>query len=149
MHTVNVRKEARVLALFATLVAVLAVLVWSAPDVSAETMDDIIQQLGLNEFQVMQIRMLFEGFARKQAGAPTPENVAMKNRALLKEVITGTPFNEQKAREVAQQVGALFAQKVVDRLQLRNHIFHVLTPEQQEKYIALVQEAVADAQLGQ
>jgi Spy/CpxP family protein refolding chaperone len=147
MHTANVRREASAMAHVVILITGLAVLIGSVPAVSAETMDDIIQELGLNEFQIMQIRMLFEGFARKQAGMQSPGNIAMNNRAQLKEVITGTPFDEQKAREVGQQVGALFAQKMVDRLQLRNQIFHVLTPDQQEKYIRMVQEAVADAQL--
>ena len=141
------RKETRLMVRLVMVIASLAVLMGAVPAAFSETMDDLVKELGLNDFQIMQIRMLFEGFARKQAGTPSVGNIAMNNRPLLKEVITGTPFNEQKARELGQKVGALYAQKVVDRLLLRNQVFRVLTPEQQDKYMSMVQEAVADAQL--
>jgi Spy/CpxP family protein refolding chaperone len=35
---------------------------------------------------------------------------------------------------------------MVNRLELRNPIFHILTPEHQEKYIEAVQEALIESQ---
>jgi Spy/CpxP family protein refolding chaperone len=131
------------------LVAALTVLVGGGHAVSAQDpMDNLVKELGLSPFQVMNIRMLLEGFARKEQGATAPQDILLRNRAVVRDVITGTPFDRQKAEGLAQQVASVLAQRIVDRLEVRNQIFQVLTPEQQKLYITMAQEALDDAQSG-
>jgi Spy/CpxP family protein refolding chaperone len=44
---------------------------------------------------------------------------------------------------VAQQISAVAAQRMVNRLEFRNQIFQVLTTQQQEQYMQMVQESLA------
>lgn len=149
MHTEKVRKEARVMVRVVMLIAALAVFAGAVPDASAQnSVEAIVKELDLSPFQVMQVRMLLEGFARKEQGAPGPVDVIRRNRELVRDVVTSAPFNRQKAQEVAQQVASVLAQRIVDRLEVRNQVFQVLTPEQQKLYITMVQEAAAEAELG-
>ena len=70
----------------------------------------------------------------------------IKQRTALREVIAITPFDRPKAQQIAQHVSSVVAQRMVNRLELRNQIFHVLTPQQQEKYVTMVQEALIESQ---
>lgn len=149
MHTEKVRKEARVMVRVGMLIAALAVFAGAGPGASAQnSVEAIVKELDLSPFQVMQVRMLLEGFARKEQGAPGPVDVIRRNRELVRDVVTSAPFNRQKAQEVAQQVASVLAQRIVDRLEVRSQVFQVLTPEQQKLYITMVQEAAAEAELG-
>ena len=123
-----------------TLVAVLALLPVHG---KAQSLDDLIFQLNLSRGQIDQIRWYFESFARQQANIPTAADAALQNRAALRQVITTAPFNQAQAQQVAQQVSAVAAQRMVNRLQLRNQVFLVLTPQQQEQYMQMVQESLA------
>jgi len=40
---------------------------------------------------------------------------------------------------VSRQISAIATRRMVNRLELRNQIFHVLTPQQQEQYMQMVQ----------
>ena len=70
----------------------------------------------------------------------------MRNRASVREVITGAPFDRAKAQQVAQQAAAVFTQQMVSRFEMRNQIFQVLTPAQREQYVKMVQETLGETQ---
>ena len=123
-----------------TLVAVLVCL--PVPG-KTQSLDDLIFQLNLTQGQIDQIRWYFDSFARAQGNIPTAADVALQNRATLRQVITTAPFNQAQAQQVAQQISGVAAQRMVNRLQLRNQIFQVLTPQQQEQYMQMVQESLA------
>jgi len=57
-------------------------------------------------------------------------------------VITTAPFNQDKAQQMSQQVSAIASQRMVNRLELRNQIFQVLTPQQQQQYMQIVQQSL-------
>jgi Spy/CpxP family protein refolding chaperone len=99
-------------------------------------------ELGLSQGQVDQIKALFEAFAKKQEALPTAGDVLVQNRESLRGVVTTAPFDRAKAQQVAQKVTSTVEQRMVNRLELRNQIFQVLTPQQQEKYVKMVQEAL-------
>jgi protein CpxP len=124
-------------------VTLVAVLVCLPVHGKAQSLDDLILQLKLNQGQIDQIRWYLDSFARKQGNIPTAADVALQNRATLRQVITTAPFNQAQAQQVAQQISTVVAQRRVNRLQLRNQIFQVLTPPQQEQYIQIVQESLA------
>jgi len=128
---------------FASVLTLVAVLVFLPVHGKAQSLDDLILQLNLNQGQIDQIRRYFDSFARKQGNIPTAADVALQNRATLRQVITTAPFNQGQAQQVAQQISAVAAQRMVNRLELRNQIFQVLTPQQQEQYIQIVQESLA------
>jgi len=112
---------------------------------SAKAQDPVeamISELGLSQAQVGQIRNLFEAFARKQEALPTAGDVLIQNREALRGVVTVAPFDRMKAQQVAQKITSTVEQRMVNRLELRNQIFQVLTPQQQEKYVKMVQEAL-------
>jgi protein CpxP len=123
-----------------TLVAALACLPVHG---KAQSLDDLILQLNLSQGQIDQIRWYFDSFARTQSNIPTVADVALQNRMTLRQVITTAPFNQAQAQQVAQQISAAAAQRMVNRLQLRNQIFQVLTPQQQEQYMQIVQDSLA------
>ena len=49
-------------------------------------------------------------------------------------VVTTTPFNQAQAQQVSQQITAIAAQRMVNRLELRNQIFQVLNVRWPNKY---------------
>jgi len=44
---------------------------------------------------------------------------------------------------VSKKIAAIAAERMVNRLQLRNQIFHVLTAQQQQQYLKMVQQSLA------
>ena len=123
-----------------TLVAVLACLPVHG---KAQSLDDLVFQLNLSQGQSDQVRWYLDSFSNKQGNIPTAADVALQNRATLRQVVTTAPFNQAQAKQVAQQISAVVAQRMVNRLELRNQIFQVLTPQQQEQYMQIVQESLA------
>jgi Spy/CpxP family protein refolding chaperone len=107
-----------------------------------DPVEGMIAELGLSPVQVGQIRNLFEAFAKKQEALPTAGDALLQNREAIRGVVTAAPFDLMKAQQVVQKVTSTVEQRMVNRLELRNQIFHVLTPQQQEKYIKMVQEAL-------
>ena len=105
-----------------------------------DTIGALIFELNLNQSQIDQVRWFFNQFAQKQGNLPTAVDVALQHRETIREVITGTPFNPGKAQEVSRQISDVAAQRMANRLELRNQIFHVLTPQQQEQYMKIVQQ---------
>jgi protein CpxP len=128
---------------FVGILTLVAVLVCLPVHGKAQSLDDLILQLNLNQGQIDQIRWYLDSFARRQGNIPTAADVALQNRAALRQVITTAPFNQAQAKQVAQQISAVVAQRMVNRLELRNQIFQVLTPQQQEQYMQIVQESLA------
>jgi protein CpxP len=128
---------------FVSVLTLVAVLVCLPVHGKAQSLDDLIPQLNLNQGQIDQIRWYLDSFAREQGNIPTAADVALQNRATLRQVITTAPFNQAQAQQVAQQISTVAAQRMVNRLELRNQIFQVLTPQQQEQYIQIVQESLA------
>jgi Spy/CpxP family protein refolding chaperone len=106
----------------------------------------MIWELGLRQEQIDQVRQLFQAFARKQQAIPTPADVLMQNRPALREVLTTAPFDRAKAEEIARKGASVIEQRMVNRLELRNQIFQVLTQQQREKYVRMVEENLAGLQ---
>jgi protein CpxP len=107
-----------------------------------DTLGSLIFELNLNQGQIDQIRWFFNQFAQKQGTLPTAVDVALQNRWSIRQVITTAPFNPAQAQQVAQQISSIAAQRMVNRLELRNQIFQVLTPQQQQQYMQIVQQSL-------
>jgi Spy/CpxP family protein refolding chaperone len=107
-----------------------------------DTIGDLILELNLSQDQINQVRWFFNQFAQKQANLPTAVDAALQHREAIRGVITGSPFNQSQAQEVSRQISDIAAQRMVNRLELRNQIFHVLTSQQQEQYIKIVQQSL-------
>ena len=108
--------------------------------IAQDTLGALILDLNLSRNQIDQVRWFFNQFAQKQASLPNAVDVALQHREAIREVITGAPFNQSKAQEVSRQISAIAAQRMVNRLELRNQIYHVLTPQQQAQYMKIVQQ---------
>jgi periplasmic protein CpxP/Spy len=107
-----------------------------------DSLGALIFELNLNQGQIDQVRWFFNQFAQKQANLPTAVDVALQNRSSIRQVITTAPFNQDKAQQVSQQISAIASQRMVNRLELRNQIFQVLTPQQQQQYMQIVQQSL-------
>lgn len=107
-----------------------------------DSLGALIFELNLNQGQIDQIRWFFNQFAQKQGSLPTAVDVALQHREAIREVITRAPFNPAQAQQVSQQISSIAAQRMVNRLELRNQIFQVLTPQQQQQYIQIVQQSL-------
>ena len=107
-----------------------------------DTLGALILDLNLSQNQIDQVRWFFNQFAQKQANLPTAVDVALQHRQAIREVVTGAPFNQYKAQEVSRQISDIAAKRMVNRLELRNQIFQVLTSQQQLHYIQIVQQSL-------
>ncbi|MEJ2169930.1 MAG: hypothetical protein P8X90_30880 [Desulfobacterales bacterium] len=107
-----------------------------------DTIGDLILELNLSQDQINQVRWFFNQFAQKQANLPKAVDAALQHREAIRGVITGSPFNQSQAQQVSRQISDIAAQRMVNRLELRNQIFHVLTSQQQEQYIKIVQQSL-------
>ena len=90
------------------------------------------------------MRDIVEKFLAKQSQVPTPGQIVIDNRAMLREIVTSAEFDESKARAFIQKVTAVMEQATVNRLQLRHDLYAKLTTEQQKQYLEMVQKAVAE-----
>jgi len=103
----------------------------------------LAQELNLTQAQRTKMRQTFMQFLEKQDSVPTPGQVVLDNRSMLKEVITTATFDDKKARAFVQKVTAVIENATVNRLQLRHDLYQQLTPEQQKQYMEIVQKNVA------
>lgn len=103
----------------------------------------LAEQLELTQQQKSEMRGMFLDFFEKQDKVPTPGQVVLDNRAMLKEVLTEKTFDEQKARAFVKKVTAVIEDASINRLRLRHDLYQKLTPKQQEKFIQIVQQALA------
>jgi Spy/CpxP family protein refolding chaperone len=114
----------------------------------AQSGDDPIaalaQELNLTQAQKQQMRNTFFQFLQKQDQVPTPGQVAMENRAMLKDLITNPTFDQQKAQAFVGKVTAVMQQATLNRLQLRHDLYHQLDPQQQKQYLEIIQRRVAE-----
>jgi Spy/CpxP family protein refolding chaperone len=123
--------------------ALIGMLILAPVGVKAQdTLGSLIFELNLDQGQIDQIRWFFNQFAQKQANLPTAVDEALQHRAQIREVITSAPFNPVEAQQVSQQISAIAAQRMVNRLELRNQIFQVLNPQQRQQYIQMVQQSL-------
>ncbi len=123
--------------------AIVAVLLFAPVCVKAQdSLGALIFELNLSQGQIDQIRWFFNQFSQKQGNLPTAVDVALQNRASIRQVITGAPFNQAQAQQVAQLITSVATQRMVNRLELRNQIFQVLNPQQQQQYIQMVQRSL-------
>lgn len=107
-----------------------------------DSLGALIYELNLSQTQIEQVRWFFNQFSQKQGSLPTAVDVALQNRASIRQVITGAPFNQTQAQQLAQQVTSVATQRLVNRLELRNQIFQMLTPQQQQQYIQMIQRSL-------
>jgi len=107
-----------------------------------DTIGELIFDLNLDQDQIEQVRWFFKQFVQRQSNLPTAVDVALDHRAQIREVITSAAFNPSKAQQVSKQIAAIAAERMVNRLQLRNQVYHVLTPQQQQQYIQIVQKSL-------
>ena len=123
--------------------ALIGLLILAPVGVKAQdTLGSLIFELNLDQGQIDQIRWFFNQFAQKQANLPTAVDEALQHREALRQVITSVPFNRAQALQVSQQISAVAAQRMVNRLELRNQIFQVLNPQQRQQYIQIVQQSL-------
>ncbi|HEY3101260.1 MAG TPA: Spy/CpxP family protein refolding chaperone [Methylomirabilota bacterium] len=104
-----------------------------------DALDALCRALELSDDQVRAIRKLFDQFARRQATLAV-DNVLAENRAVLRHIVTGPTFDRRQAHRIAQQVAAVVARRMENRLKLRHELFRALTPAQRTKYLELVRQ---------
>jgi Spy/CpxP family protein refolding chaperone len=110
----------------------------------ADTLGALIYELNLSQEQIDQILTFLNQFAQKQANLPTTGEEALQRQEAVRQVIAGTPFNPGKAQEVSRQISEIAAKRYVNRLELSNQIFHVLNPQQQQKYAKIVEQSLEE-----
>ena len=108
-----------------------------------ELLGALAQELNLTQAQMDKMRVTFAQFVEKQDKIPTPGQVVLDNRSMLKEIITDASFDEKKAKMFVQKITAVMEQATVNRLHLRHDLYQELTPEQQKQYLEIVQRALS------
>jgi Spy/CpxP family protein refolding chaperone len=114
--------------------------------VYAQGGDDSVSSLAqeLNQEQREKMREAFMQFAQKQEQVPTPGEVVLDNRPMLKDIITSPDFDKQKAQAFVEKVTAAIQEATVNRLQLRHDLYHQLDAKQQKQYLEMVQSMAAE-----
>jgi Spy/CpxP family protein refolding chaperone len=119
----------------------IGILIFAPAGVQAQdSLGALVSELNLDQVQIDKIQLYFDEFAQKQDKLPTVVDEAMQQRETIRQVITSAPFNREQAQQVSQKTMSAATQRMVNRLELRNQIFHVLNGEQQQKYIQYVQQ---------
>ena len=103
----------------------------------------LAQELNLTQAQRKEMRARMFQFLETQDQVPTPGEVVLDNRSMLKEIVTSPDFDQQKAQAFVQKVTAVIEKASINRLHLRHDLYQMLTPEQQKQYLDMVQQAVA------
>jgi Spy/CpxP family protein refolding chaperone len=111
-----------------------------------DPVDTMLQQLGLTPEQETKIDKLVAAFKEKQQNLPGPGEVLVEDRELVKQLITGAPFDRVKADALTKQAAAAMQARMLNRIELRNQIFQVLTPQQREQFMKKVMEAMGKGQ---
>ena len=109
-----------------------------------DPISQLAQDLNLTDAQRQKMRDVFEQFAQKQEQVPLPGQVALQNRAMLKDIITSPNFDKSKAQAFVGKVTAVITEATVNRLQLRHDLYQQLNAEQQAQYMGIIQERVAE-----
>lgn len=104
----------------------------------------LAQELNLTDAQQQKMRKVFEEFTQKQEQVPLPGQVAIQNRAMLKDIITSPEFDKSKAQAFVGKITAIITEATVNRLQLRHDLYQQLDAQQQAQYLGMVQERVAE-----
>jgi Spy/CpxP family protein refolding chaperone len=104
----------------------------------------LAQELNLTEAQRERMRETFEQFMQKQSQVPLPGQVALQNRAMLKDIITSPNFDKSKAQMFVGGITAVITEATVNRLELRHDLYQQLDDQQREQYLMIVQQRVAD-----
>ena len=115
-----------------------------AQDGSGKPLDALAQDLNLSDAQIQKMRLIFERFAEKQSLVPTPGQVLLDNKDMLREVLTSKEFERRKAEQLVNKVTATIQMATVNRLELRHDLYQQLTPDQQQQYMDMVQAKVAE-----
>jgi len=110
----------------------------------SDPLEQLAQELNLTDAQKQKMREVFEDFAQKQEQVPLPGQVAMQNRAMLKDIITSPEFDKSKAQAFVGKITAIITEATVNRLQLRHDLYQQLDAQQQAQYLGMVQERVAE-----
>jgi len=104
----------------------------------------LAQELNLTDAQRQAMRQIFDEFVQKQDQVPLPGRVALQNRAMLKDIITSPEFDKNQAQNFVGKITAVITEATVNRLQLRHDLYQQLNAQQQEQYLGIVQERVAE-----
>ena len=111
-----------------------------AQDVGIEVM---AQKLKLDQSQITMIVELTKAYKQKQAAISSLGDVLLENQTNLKQVLTTSPFNRARAQQIVDKITAMVGQTIMNRLEVRNQVYQVLSPEQQDQYVIMVKEALA------
>ena len=117
----------------------------SAQSAGEDPLATLARELNLTAEQKSKMRARFFQFLETQDQVPTPGQVVLDNRGMLKEIITSPEFDKQKAQAFVQKVTAVIQEATINRLHLRHDLYQELTPAQQKQYLDMVQKTVAQA----
>lgn len=99
-------------------------------------MHKMFRGLELTDEQKAEVKKIFAAHkADREEDAPTEQERAAHKAEMLS-VITASSFNEAQAKQLLMAQQEKRAQMMLDRLQMQNQIYQLLTPEQQTKYKA-------------
>lgn len=104
----------------------------------------LAKELNLTQEQKAKMRETFFQFLQKQDQVPTPGQVVLENRGMLKDIITAPSFDQYKAKAFVEKLTAVIQKATVNRLELRHDLYHQLGSEQQKQYLEMVQSRVAE-----
>jgi len=77
----------------------------------------LAQELNLTEVQREHMRETFKQFLQKQSQVPMPGQVALQNKAMLKDIITSPNFDKSKAQMFVGGITAVITEATVNRLE--------------------------------
>ena len=117
----------------------------SAPE-AQDPVDSVLSQLGLTPEQDAKIDKLVAAFKEKQKALPGPGDVLLKDREQVKQLISVVPFDRVKADQLTKAASEAVHQRMLHRMELRNQIFQVLTPQQREQFMKKVMQAMSKGQ---
>lgn len=119
-------------------------------DYRVNRVERLAKKLDLTEQQTSQIKTLIQ---EHKADVPRPSKEQFKEmreqrRSELHALFNSPEFDEQAVREKIEQRHQKYQTKMVKRMKLQHAIYQTLNPEQQEKYLKMVERRMGKHKRG-
>jgi protein CpxP len=101
-------------------------------------MGSLLKQLDLSSDQQSQINSLMAQHKAQRQNRDPAEQAQWRSE--MTALITADNFDSEQARALAEQQNASAVARMISRAQLQHQIYHLLTPEQQTKFVELLEQ---------
>ena len=108
-------------------------------DHRSRQIERLTDKLDLSTQQSAQVAQLLGALNFKRPSKEELQDKRQQHQTKLKALMMASQFNEQAVIDEMQQHSAKMQQKMIAKMSVQYQIYQLLTPEQQEKYLKIIE----------